>query len=110
MTPHDWRRWFRASSGRDSVPAEKAIARPFATLWLAAFLIWISFYLASAVLPLYAKSGGASDIEVGIVVGFLTLISAVAAPIGGTLADRFGRRRVMLAGAIAFAICAAGYV
>lgn len=85
------------------------IVRPFVMLWIAAFLLWISFYMASAILPLYAKSGGASDIEVGIVVGVLTLVSAAAAPLGGSMADRFGRRRVMLCGAIIFTLCAAGY-
>jgi MFS family permease len=108
----NWRAWFRQTlvqqhggprSGR------MRIAKPFVVLWIGAFLLWISFYMASAVLPLYARSGGASDIEVGIIVGVLTLVSAAAAPLGGSMADRFGRRHVMLCGAIAFTLCAAGY-
>ncbi len=49
-------------------------------------------------LPLYARAGGASTGQVGLLMAAFTLVAAASAIPGGLLADRFGRRRLILVG------------
>lgn len=48
-------------------------------------------------LPFYAKSLGASEIEVGMLIAVYALCQLVAGPPLGKLSDRFGRKPVLLA-------------
>ena len=52
---------------------------------------------------------GGSEVTAGMFLGFLTYASAASAPITGSLADRFGRRRMLIACSLALSACAAAY-
>ena len=71
-------------------------------VWLANFALFFSFYLLTAVFPLYAKEHGASTAFIGVIVGSLSLFSVLAKPWAGLGVDRFGRRPVMALGALIF--------
>jgi MFS family permease len=52
---------------------------------------------------------GGSEIAAGMFLGFGTYASAFSAPITGSLADRFGRRRMMIVCSLALSALAAAY-
>ena len=52
---------------------------------------------------------GGSEVAVGMFLGFLTYASAVSAPVTGSLADRFGKRRMMIACSLGLSALAAAY-
>jgi DHA2 family methylenomycin A resistance protein-like MFS transporter len=55
-------------------------------------------YTVLLALPLFWARAGRPSIEIGSVLGLMSLAMLVAAPIGGRLADRFGRRWPTVAG------------
>ena len=61
----------------------------------------------SAYLPLWFADHGLSAADIGIVLGTASLLRVAAGPGGGWIADRLGRRRVVLAGAACLAAVAA---
>jgi len=77
--------------------------------WLASFVLLLSFYLLTAQLPVYVQSLGISHGAIGIIIGCLTLISMLLKPFAGWGTDRFGRRPLMLAGALIFVVSSLGY-
>ncbi len=64
----------------------------------------VAFNALIPLLPLYLASFGASDQEIGLVVGVFGVSALVFRPLSGQLTDRFGARRVSIVGALAFAI------
>jgi MFS family permease len=83
--------------------------RRLASIWLANFTLFLSFYLLTAVFPLYARERGASAAMIGVIVGSLSLFSVLAKPWAGWGADRFGRRPVMAVGALIFLAASVSY-
>jgi MFS family permease len=80
----------------------------FVRIWIATFGAFASFGALLLALPLYARDElGASDLGVGIAVGAGSLGAILASAPAGRLADRRGRRAVMLVGAAAMV---GGYV
>jgi len=57
------------------------------------------------VLPPLGRSLGFTDIQTGALLGLSALVLLIAAPIGGTLSESFGRKPVLL---VALAAAAAG--
>lgn len=64
----------------------------------------VGFNASVPLLPLYLASLQASDSDIGLVVGSFGLAALVFRPLSGQLADRFGARRVTLAGAALFMV------
>jgi len=59
--------------------------------------------LFSFILPYYmTKDLGASDVEVGILYAVMSLVAASTLFVAGTLADRYDRKKIMIAGWIAW--------
>jgi MFS family permease len=86
--------------------AERLLSPRFvlATVANVIFFVGVTSFLA---LPMHLTELGANRADVGHAMGFFGLAAVVAIPVTGALADRFGRRRFMLAGALssaAFAI------
>ena len=80
----------------------------FVRIWIATFGAFASFGALLLALPLYSRDElGASDLGVGIAVGAGSLGAILASAPAGRLADRRGRRAVMLVGAAAMV---GGYV
>jgi len=71
------------------------------------FMVSFSFGIIFPILPFYALSLGATPFELGMLTAVFALMSLVFSPIMGRLADKYGRKRLLMVGTIAFA---AGYV
>jgi MFS family permease len=85
------------------------VPRPFVVLWLATLLFYLGFQLLLPVIPLYATELGAREAHVGFVIGVFALAAMVPRPIAGDLADRIGRRPLVLLGTAIFALAPLGY-
>lgn len=82
-----------------------------AGVFVAALFAFIAIGAALPVLPSFVRGPlHAGDVSVGIVVGAFALTSVVCRPIAGRLADRRGRRVVLVAGALAMAVGGAMYL
>ncbi|HEU5322610.1 MAG TPA: MFS transporter, partial [Methylomirabilota bacterium] len=82
---------------------------PVALVLGGAFAFFLSFYLLMAALPLYARDLGVSDRSIGLVIGCFAVAAMVLRPWAGWAADRYGRRPIMLAGALVFLAAALAY-
>lgn len=71
---------------------------PVGLACLVVFLHYVGAYMRMPLLPLYARAGGAGTGEIGLLMGAFTVVAAVSAIPGGLLADRFGRRRLIVVG------------
>ncbi len=78
---------------------------PVGSACLVVFFHYVGAYMRMPLLPLYARAGGASTGQVGLLMGAFTVVAAASAIPGGMLADRFGRRRLILLG-LAFSAAA----
>jgi MFS family permease len=77
--------------------------RAFAVLWLATFLFYLGFQLLLPVVPLYAARLGGREAHVGFIIGVFAFAAMLLRPVAGDLADRIGRRPVVLLGTAIFA-------
>jgi predicted MFS family arabinose efflux permease len=86
----------------------RLVTNAFAVLVGATFAVFASFGILVLALPLYVRDELAgSDLAVGIAVGAASIGAIIAGPPSGRLADRVGRRVVLLASA---AVMAGGYL
>lgn len=74
------------------------------------FVVETGAFLVIPVLPLYLRGRGVDYSTVGLIVGATYVVSFLAQYPAGRLADRFGRRRFLIAGALLFALANAGFV
>jgi YNFM family putative membrane transporter len=74
---------------------------------LAGFAAFLDLYATQPLLPLLAKTFGASTFDVGLTVTAPTVAVALAAPVVGRLADRLGLRRVIVGSAFALTLATA---
>ena len=78
---------------------------PFFAVLTASCLARLSYQMArSPVLPRFAESLGAAPELIGIIVAASTVTGVLFKLPAGALSDIFGRRRVMLLGAVFFAV------
>lgn len=91
--------------------ASDTLLRPaFALVWLYSLLTTLAWAALLPVLPLFVQGPlGGGDIAVGIVVSGALLGAAVAQPGLGRLADRRGRRLLLVGGPIVFALCVSSF-
>lgn len=74
-------------------------SRNFVAVCVATFLYFGGFYLLLPILPQYVESLGGSPGQIGLVMGVYSLAAVLVRPYLGQLADRHGRKRLMLCGA-----------
>jgi len=79
---------------------------PFLLLCLIGFAAFFSSYLRIPVMPLFAATLGAGPAQVGVINGAFMLTAGLLSIPAGLLADRFGRRVLIIAGLIATALSA----
>jgi MFS family permease len=72
---------------------------------VAGLCAFLQLYATQPILPLLAAVFRASAVEVSLTVTMAALGVAVAAPFAGLLADRWGRKRVIVAAAFLLAAC-----
>jgi predicted MFS family arabinose efflux permease len=86
----------------------RVVTREFAVLVGATFAVFASFGVVVLAVPLYVRDElGASDFDVGVAIGAASIGAIVAGPVAGRVADRRGRRIVLI---VAAAFMGAGYV
>ncbi len=67
-------------------------------------LFFSSFYLLFPTLPLYVQSMGGGQKDVGIIIGVFTLSSVLFRPFAGTFTDKYGRKMLLILGALIFLV------
>jgi YNFM family putative membrane transporter len=84
------------------------VSRPRAfPVIVAGFSAFLDLYATQPLLPLLARTFRASNFAVSLTVSAPTIAVAIAAPIVGRVADRFGLRRTIVASAFALTIATA---
>ncbi|MEB3293206.1 MAG: MFS transporter [Synechococcales bacterium] len=87
----------------------KSSQRDLSSLFASGLLFWACMASMLPVLPLYIKDGGASDHEVGLVMGSFAIGLLLFRPQMGKLADARGRKLVMLIGILVAATAPIAY-
>ncbi|WP_378956698.1 MFS transporter [Pelosinus sp. sgz500959] len=80
------------------------LSKNFIFVCLSSFLYFGSFYLLLPTMPQFVENLGGTTSEIGIVVGCFTMASIVFRPYFAKMADRHGRKKIMIFGAGLFAL------
>jgi MFS family permease len=67
------------------------------------FMVFFSAFQLLPIAPFHILALGGSEFVAGLFLGFLTYASAWSAPFTGVLADRLGKRRILIAASVAIA-------
>ncbi len=78
-------------------------------LWVYAFVTFFSAFQLLPVIPFRILDLGGSRAEAGWFLSVYTFASAFSAPVMGSLADHFGRRRFLIAASILFVVFSIAY-
>lgn len=73
-------------------------------LSFAVFVSMIGFGLIMPFLPRYAKSYGATKSQIGMMMGLFSIVRIFSSPLGGRLADKVGRKPLMVGGMALYTI------
>ena len=87
----------------------RLFSRPFFVMCGFTFTVFLSLFQLLPTAPFRILELGGSTMAAGLFLGLLTYASALSAPLTGALADRFGRRRMLLVSSVAIAGFAAAY-
>lgn len=85
------------------------LSRPFLIIALSIFTATMGLGMVLPLLPVYAKSFGASGATIGLTMSAFAIPQLVVSPFAGKLADRFGRKPFLLLGAFAYFASAIGW-
>lgn len=86
--------------------AESLITGPFVRVWLGTFAGFASFGFVLLTLPLYVHDElDRGSVAIGIAIGSASITAVLGGPPAGRLADRRGRRPLILAGAAVMIGC-----
>ncbi len=78
------------------VPRPPLFTIPFFVMCSFTFTVFLSAFILFPTMPFRIVVLGGSRFAAGLFLGFLTYASAFSAPITGALADRFGKRRMLV--------------
>src|ERR1043165_1153818 len=81
---------------------ERLITPRFASLWLYSFVTFFSAFQLLPAIPFRIIDLGGSTAAAGSLLSGVPLASAFSAPLMGTIADRVGRRRLLIVASLAF--------
>ena len=87
--------------GRAAEGADKLFTPQFFLIWSYSFTVFLSAFQLLPTAPFHILALGGSQLEAGLFLGFLTYASASSAPITGAIADRLGKRRVLIIASLA---------
>jgi MFS family permease len=73
-------------------------------MWSYSFTVFLSAFQLLPTAPFHIMSLGGNTTEAGLFLGLLTYASAISAPITGAIADRFGKRRVLIVASLAITV------
>jgi MFS family permease len=95
----------RGSAGDGSTSTFAALAvAPYRTIWLGTALYHLAIFTAMIARGALAKDLGGTNTALGIVTVAFGATSLVFNPIGGVLADRFAKRRIIIASTMGLAV------
>jgi len=73
------------------------------------FTVFLSAFQLLPTAPFRVLALGGSQFAAGLFLGFLTYASALSAPFTGALADRFGKRRILIVASLVIAVFSTSY-
>jgi MFS family permease len=73
------------------------------------FTVFLSAFQLLPTAPFRVLALGGSKFAAGLFLGFLTYASALSAPFTGALADRFGKRRILIVSSLSIAVFSTAY-
>lgn len=79
-------------------------------LFISVFATMLGLGIVSPLLPIYAENLGATGIWLGIVFSAFALSRSVFMPIVGRLSDQRGRKRILIAGLLAYTVVSLAYL
>ena len=88
---------------------ERLFSPRFALMFGFSFTVFLSAFQLLPTAPFRILALGGTASEAGLFLAFLTYASAVSAPLMGGVADRLGKRRILLACSLAIAVFSALY-
>jgi MFS family permease len=89
--------------------APPLFTRRFFTMCAFTFTVFLSAFQMLPTTPFRILDTGGSTFAAGLFLGFLTYSSALTGPITGALADRVGKRRVLIANSLIIALFSLAY-
>ena len=84
--------------------SERLFTARFFLMCAFSFTVFLSAFQLLPTAPFHILALGGTGSEAGLFLGFLTYASAVSAPITGAMADRLGRRRILLVASLAITV------
>lgn len=87
-----------------SSSSDKLFTPQFFLIWSYSFTVFLSAFQLLPTAPFHILALGGSQLEAGLFLGFLTYASACSAPITGAIADRIGKRRVLIIASLAITL------
>ena len=92
-------------------PAGRLLSRAFVALTLSDLLYFTAGGLLLAATPLFVSGPlGGAEAAVGVTMGSFSVSTLLLRPLAGRWSDRYGRRRLLVGGAVAFALLALGHL
>jgi MFS family permease len=80
---------------------ERIVTGAYVRVWLATLAAFVAFGITLLAVPLYARDElAARDFAIGVAVGAASVSAVLLSPVSGRIADRHGRRVVLVAGAL----------
>jgi MFS family permease len=89
--------------------AEPLFSARFFAMCAFTFTVFVSAFMLFPTAPFQILAMGGSESQAGLFLGFLTYASALSAPLTGAIADRIGKKRMLVACSLAIACFSAGY-
>ena len=83
--------------------------RPFIIITVTNFALFFAFQMLNPVLPLYLKQLGATDTVIGVFGAFMSVGSLLMRPVAGRLLDRYGRKYILIIGAVFITVLIQAY-
>ena len=85
------------------------MVRIFASLFFATAMAQVGLGIISPILPLYARTFHATGFQIGVVFAAFSVSRAILGPLVGRLSDRIGRKPIIVAGLIVYALVSVLY-
>ncbi|MFB6184144.1 MAG: MFS transporter [Haloarculaceae archaeon] len=82
----------------------------FVGLFVATGAAMLGFGIIEPIMPLYAKSLGASGVMLGVIFAGFAVARGVLAPITGRLSDQYGRKPLLLVGLGLYVVLSGAYI